>query len=64
MASKNIKFEMLAREKRNTLIVEFLEFLKHNKKWWLLPIAIILLVMGLLAMLSSSAVSPFLYPLF
>ena len=55
---------MLAREKRNTLIVELFEFLKHNKKWWLLPIAIILLVMGLLAMLSSSAISPFLYPLF
>lgn len=62
--NKNVHFEHLAQGKRNILIVEFLEFLKHNKKWWLLPIVIILLVMGLLVLLSSSAISPFLYPLF
>jgi len=62
--NKNTEFEQYARQKRTTLIGEFFEFLKHNKKWWLLPIIIILLILGLMILLSGSAVSPFLYPLF
>jgi hypothetical protein len=58
------KFEELAQQKRSSLVGEFIDFLKHNKKWWLLPILIILLGMGLLVLLSSSAVAPFIYPLF
>ncbi len=47
------------------LIVEILEFLKARKAWWLLPIIIALLLMGLLIVLTqSSAVSPFIYALF
>lgn len=46
------------------LIVEFIDFLKHNKKWWLLPIVIVLSLVGLLVFLSSSVVAPFIYPLF
>ena len=57
-------FENMAKEKRPTLIREFWEFLKHNKKWWLLPIILILLALGLLVLLSSSAIAPFIYPLF
>ena len=61
---KKNDFEQLARQKRSSLVGEFIDFLKHNKKWWLLPILIILLGMGLLVLLSSSAVAPFIYPLF
>ncbi|MDD2329023.1 MAG: DUF5989 family protein [Lentisphaeria bacterium] len=43
---------------------EFWQFLKHNKKWWLLPIIIILLGLGLLVFLSGTAIAPFIYPLF
>ncbi|HTL73043.1 MAG TPA: DUF5989 family protein [bacterium] len=43
---------------------EFLDFLRHNKKWWLLPIVLILLLLGLLVLLSGTAIAPFLYPLF
>jgi len=39
-------------------------FLKERKKWWLLPIIILLLLMGILIMLSGSAVAPFIYTLF
>ena len=46
------------------LLREFWDFLRHNKKWWLAPIIIILLVLGLLiALTAHSALSPFLYPL-
>lgn len=57
-------FELMAREKRPTLLREFWEFLKHNKKWWLLPIILMLLAIGLLLLLSSTAIAPFIYPLF
>jgi len=52
------------RQKRRMLIAEFLEFLKHNKKRRRLPIVIILMIMGFMIVLSSTAISPFLYPLF
>ena len=64
MANEKHQFQQLAQQKRYSLFREFLEFLKHNKKWWLLPIVIILLAMGLLVLLSSSAIAPFIYPLF
>ncbi len=61
---KTNEFEQLSQQKRTTLMGEFIEFLKHNKKWWLLPIILILLAMGLLVFLSSSAIALFIYPLF
>ncbi|NLW84326.1 MAG: hypothetical protein GXY41_07995 [Phycisphaerae bacterium] len=64
MSDQKNEFEQLSQQKRMSLIGEFIEFLKHNKKWWLLPILIILLGLGLLVLLSSSAVAPFLYPLY
>lgn len=46
------------------LIKEFLLFLMQEKKWWLLPLAIVLLALGALMVISSGSVlSPFLYPL-
>ncbi len=46
-------------------ILEFWEFLKSTKKFWLIPILIILFVFGGLVVLSQgSAVAPFIYTLF
>ncbi len=42
---------------------EFWEFLKHNKKWWLVPILVALVLLGLLVVLSGTALAPFIYPL-
>jgi hypothetical protein len=39
-------------------------FLKANKKWWLLPIIITFLILGLLVLLSSTGLAPFIYTLF
>ena len=58
------QFNELARQERSSIVKEFLLFLKYNKKWWLLPILITLLLLGLLVILSSSAIAPFIYPLF
>jgi hypothetical protein len=46
------------------LYKEFFLFLKENKKWWLIPILLVLALMGVLVALSGSAVAPFIYPLF
>ena len=57
-------FEALAETKRSGLVAEFWEFLKHNKKWWLLPILIVIGVLGLLVFLAGTGLAPFVYPLF
>ena len=47
------------------IIKEFLDFLRVNKKWWLAPIVIFLLVLGgLLVLAKGSARAPFIYSLF
>ena len=46
-------------------IKEFWEFLKVRKKYWLVPIIIVLVIFGGLIVLSQgSAVAPFIYTLF
>ena len=48
----------------SSLVGEFVEFLKDNKKWWLAPIVISVLGLGLLVLLGGSAAAPFIYTLF
>ena len=44
---------------------EFWEFLKERKKYWLLPIILVLALFGVLIVLSQgSAVAPFIYTIF
>ncbi|MDA7718915.1 DUF5989 family protein [Candidatus Pelagibacter sp.] len=44
---------------------EFIEFLSVRKKYWLLPLIIVLVVFGGLIVLSQgSAVAPFIYTIF
>ncbi|MFH1730104.1 MAG: DUF5989 family protein [Planctomycetota bacterium] len=50
------EFEQEAQGRRMSIIGEFWEFLKHNKKWWLLPILIVLLLMGILVLLSATGI--------
>ena len=46
-------------------IKEFWEFLKIRKKYWLLPIIIVLIIFGGLIVLSQgTAVAPFIYTIF
>lgn len=48
-----------------SLIKELWAFLKDRKKFWLLPIIIIMLLLGLLIVVAQgSAVAPFIYTLF
>ena len=47
------------------VLQEFWHFLKQEKKYWLAPIGIVLVLLGLLLVFAqSSAVAPFIYTLF
>ena len=46
------------------LVAEFVDFLKYNKKWWLTPIVVVLMGVGLLVVAGSTAAAPFIYTLF
>jgi hypothetical protein len=57
-------FEKAGKEGPSSLPAEFWGFLMHNKKFWLLPIVLFLLLMGVLLVLGGTAIGPFIYPLF
>ena len=50
--------------KSQGIIAEFWSFLRHNKKYWLIPILLTFIILGILIIFSGSAVAPFIYPLF
>ena len=46
------------------ILREFVWFLRYNKKWWLTPIIVVLLVLVGLAFVTTSPAAPFIYTLF
>jgi hypothetical protein len=58
-------FEQTARGAKPTgLASEFWHFLRQNKKWWLLPIILVMVILGTVVFLSSTGAAPFIYTLF
>lgn len=50
---------------RFSIMGELLAFLWLRRLWWMIPMVLVLLVFGLLIIFTqSSALAPFLYPLF
>jgi len=50
---------------KQSLVKEFFLFIRHEKKWWLVPLICVLLLVGALVLFAgSSPLAPFLYPLF
>jgi hypothetical protein len=59
------EFERAASDGRqSSLPAEFWHFLKREKKWWLLPILLVIFLFGVLVLLSGTAAAPFIYTLF
>lgn len=61
---KKSAFESSAEEKDTGLLGELCGMLKENKKYWLIPLLVILLLFGVLIILGSTAAAPFIYTLF
>ena len=58
-------FQTLTENSNQTsLMSEIFSMLMHNKKWWLTPIVLVLLLFGLLIILGGSSYAPFIYTLF
>ncbi|KAA0134197.1 hypothetical protein FYZ48_21660 [Gimesia chilikensis] len=57
------EFQTQSEQPAPGIVVEFWDFLRHNKKWWLAPIIIALLLIGLLVFISGSGLAPFIYPI-
>jgi hypothetical protein len=49
---------------RPSFVAEYLHLLRKTGKWWLLPMIVLLLALGALMILSSTAAAPFIYTLF
>ena len=60
---KKPSFEQLSEAPQPGLVAEFLDFLRHNKKWWLLPILLLIALFGLFALVNP-AMAPFIYTMF
>ena len=51
--------------RRVGIIGELMQFLWARKLWWMMPMVLLLLVMGILMIFAqSSAIAPFIYTLF
>tara|TARA_B100000809_G_C14978930_1_gene473759 strand:+ start:623 stop:814 length:192 start_codon:yes stop_codon:yes gene_type:complete len=59
---KKTEFEEL--ESRTGLIGEFIEFLFDNKKFWMIPILLVLALLGAVIIAGQTALAPFIYSLF
>ncbi len=61
------EFEKAAADDRISFMAELWDFLKHNKKWWLLPILgcmALLIALIVISMSTGGAAAPFIYTLF
>ena len=58
------EFDELAAQERTGLLRELVGLLLEHKKWWLAPIVISVLLLGVLVLLGGSAAAPFIYTLF
>ena len=61
---RKTEFEDAGQEKQLSLVQEFFVFVTENKKWWLIPILLVLALVGLLVTLGSTGAAPFIYTLF
>ena len=57
-------FIQQAEQAQQGFLREFWELFRYNKKWWLTPIVLGLLLVGFLLFLATTAVAPFIYTIF
>ena len=51
--------------KTTSLLLEYLRFLRARKKFWMIPILLLFLLIGtLVVVLEGSALAPFIYAIF
>jgi Family of unknown function (DUF5989) len=56
--------ELASKHRSHFFLLEIWRFLRQTKKWWLVPVLVTLLLLGMLMWMSSTAAAPFIYTLF
>jgi len=64
--TKEIKVEINTDEQveEYTILGEFWDFLKHSKRWWLLPIIVIMILLSVFIALTITTTPTLIYTLF
>ncbi len=57
-------FAQQARMRQTGLLAEYLAFLREERKWWLVPILLPLLLAAGFVIVAGTAAAPFIYALF
>jgi hypothetical protein len=50
--------------REGTFLEELWALVHHQRKYWLMPIVVVMLLLGVLVILSGTAAAPFIYTLF
>jgi hypothetical protein len=58
------EFERRARQGEPGIAREFLEYLRHTRKWWISPVILLLFLLAGLIVLGGTGAAPFIYTLF
>jgi hypothetical protein len=53
-----------ARQRRTSFLADYWQFLRHERKWWMLPVLVVLFLAGGVIVLAGTAGAPLLYALF
>jgi len=64
LRDEQTEFVEAGRTAETGFIEEMIGFLRSNKRWWLTPIVVFLLLLGILLVLASTGAAPFIYSLF
>lgn len=61
---KQISFAEEAAGKPAGFLAEYWSFLRHSRKWWMIPALLVLALLGVLVILGGTGAAPFIYTLF
>ncbi len=61
---KQNEFLQESQAERDSFLSDYFAFLKRTRKWWMLPVLVVVLLFGLLVVLSATGAAPFIYTLF
>jgi Family of unknown function (DUF5989) len=63
MMEKDLR-QLSEQRSRTGIVGELVGFMAHTKKWWLTPIVLMLLLLGVLIVMGGTGAAPFIYTLF
>jgi hypothetical protein len=61
---ENKSFAEEASKGRTNLLREYWDFIREERKWWIVPVLFVLLLMGVFVVLGGTSLAPFIYTLF